>query len=353
MPSSAEILMAAARGEHVRHDVESSLSSAAAEGMLGLLARAAERVPRTLRLQAMAMEARSAGMVTELARIARAFEDAGIPLLAYKGAILAQQLYGAAGARAFSDLDVIVDPASADAGERVLRDLGYRECQPLSERQRKTNRRFVGETLFLDDASGVLADFHWLFSHVQFPLRIPFAEAWERRQSVLVDGHLFQTLGNTDLVVLTCSHAAKHLWHRLELLAQIGALARREEDWNAVDELAVAAGVARQTGLSFLLVRDLLEIAPPPLPQCLAAAGPVLGPVREIVARNLFAETRRMDAAGGDHFLLADRRRDAFRSLVLGALVPTHADWQGSHLPDALQWVVRPFRLLRKRLLPL
>jgi hypothetical protein len=353
MPSSAEILMAAARGERVRDDVEPCLSAAAAEGMLGLLARSAESVPRTLRVQAMAMEARSAGMVSELARIVRAFDDAGVALLAYKGAILAQQLYGAAGARAFSDLDVIVDPASADAGEQILRRLGYRECQPLTESQRRTNRRFVGETLFLDDTSGVLADFHWLFSHVQFPLRIPFADAWKRRQSVVVDGHPFQTLGNTDLVVLTCSHAAKHLWHRLELLAQIAALAKRDEDWNAIDLLAVAAGAARQTGLSFLLAGDLLDITPPPLRQSLAAAEPVFGRVRAIVTGNLFAETRRMDAARSDHFLLADRRRDALRSLALGAIVPTHTDWQGSNLPDALQWIVRPFRLLRKRLLQL
>jgi hypothetical protein len=353
MPSPAEILIAAARGERVRDDVEPHLSAAAAEGMLGLVARSAESVPRALRVQAMAMEARSAGMVTELARITAAFDQAGVPLLAYKGAILAQQLYGAAGARAFSDLDVIVDPAGADAGEAILRRLGYRECQPLTASQRRTNRRFVGETLFLDDASSVLADFHWLFSHVQFPLRLSFADAWSRRQRIVVDGHPFQTLGSTDLVILTCSHAAKHLWHRLELLAQIGALARRDEDWSAVDRLAVASGAARQTGLSFLLADDVLGIAHPPLPRCLAAARPVFGAVREIVAGNLFAETRRMDAAGNDHFLLADRRRDALRSLALGALVPTHADWQGSSLPDALQWLVRPFRLLRKRLRPL
>jgi len=350
MAIAREILRAAVRGERIAEDVEPFVSVAAAEGVAGLLARAAEQIPRALHVQALAMEARAAGMVAELARIARAFDDAGIPLLAYKGAILAQQLYGSAGARAFSDLDLIVDPASAAAGEAILGRLGYRECQPLTASQRKTNRRFAGETLFVDDSSGVLADFHWLFSHVQFPLRIPFAEGWERRQSVVVDGHLFQTLGELDLVVLTCSHAAKHLWHRLELLAQIAALARRELDWQAVDRLAVAAGAARQTGLSFLLAREELAVPTPPVPRCLAAAEPLLGRAREIVARNLYAESRRTDAAGRDHFLLADRRRDALRSLLLGALVPTHSDWHGSHLPDPLQWVVRPFRLLRKRL---
>jgi hypothetical protein len=348
--NAREALISAARGERVTVDVEPFVSAAAAEGMIGLLARAAERIPRPLRVQALAMEARAARMVVEMARVTAAFDEARIPLLVFKGAVLAQQLYGDAGARGFSDVDLIVDPANAEAGEAVLRRLGYHETEPLTEGQRSTNRRFVGESLFLDDASGVLADFHWLFSHAQFPLRIPFADAWQRRQSVTIDHYTFETLGESDLVVLTCSHAAKHLWHRLELLAQIAALTKRTVDWSAVEQLAIDAGVARQTGLSFLLARDVLGIQPPPLSRCLAAAQPVLEEVRELVARNLFCERRRSDAAGWDHFLLADRRRDALRSLALGALVPTHADWQNSRLPDALQWLVRPFRLIGKRL---
>jgi hypothetical protein len=351
--TAREILIAAARGDRVQEDVEPFLSAAVAEGMTGLLARAAERVPRPLRVQALGMEARAARMIVELARIARAFDEAGIPLLVFKGAVLAQQLYGDPGARAFSDIDIITGPETAEAGETLLQRLGYRETEPIGDAQRRTNRRFAGESLFIDDrrdgASGVLADFHWRFSHVQFPLRIEFDEAWERRQTVVVDGHVFATLGDTHLAVLTCSHAAKHLWHRLELLAQIAALTKRKADWQAVERRAIAAGAARQVGLSFLLVRDILGVVLPPIPRCLEAAIPVLEVVREIVAHNLFAERRRSDATGRDLFLLLDRRRDALRSLTLAAIVPTYADWHETRLPAAAHWVARPLRLLWKR----
>ena len=353
--TAREILIAAARGDRVQGDVEPFLSTAAAEGMTGLLARSVEGVPRALRVQALGMEARAARMIAELARIAGAFDETGIPLLVFKGAVLAQQLYGDPGARAFSDVDVIVDPVTAEAGEALLQRLGYREIEPMGEAQRRTNRRFGGESLFIDDAregaSGVLVDFHWRFSHVQFPLRIDFADAWEHRQTVVVDGHTFATLGETHLAVLTCSHAAKHLWHRLELLAQIAALTKRKIDWPDVERRALQAGAARQVGLSFLLARDILGVAPPPLPGCIAAAGPVLEAVREIVAHNLFSERRRSDATGRDLFLLLDRRRDALRSLTLAAFVPTHSDWHGSRLPAVLHWVIRPWRLMGKRLI--
>ncbi|HXH40309.1 MAG TPA: nucleotidyltransferase family protein [Thermoanaerobaculia bacterium] len=352
--ASRDVLIAVARGERVSEDVEPFLEAAAAEGLTGLLARSAEQMPRALRVQALGMEARSARMIAELARIAAAFDVARIPLLVFKGAVLAQQLYGDPGARAFSDIDVIVDPANAEAGEMLLQRLGYRETEPMTTAQRRTNRRFDGESLLVDDvrerASGVLADFHWRFSNLQFPLRIDFAAAWERRQSVIVDGHSFATLGEADLAVFTCSHAAKHLWHRLELLAQAAALTKRTVDWQAVERLAIDAGVARQVGLSFLLTRDILDVAPPPIPHCLAAAAPVLESVRRIVDRNLFAENRRSDARGSDLFLLLDRRRDAVRSLLLAIFVPTHSDWRGSNLPAALHWIVRPFRLLWSRL---
>jgi hypothetical protein len=345
-----ETLIAVARGERVQGDVEPFIPAAAAEGMTGLLARAAESVPRQLRAQAMSIEARGARMVNELARIAGAFDDSHLPMLTFKGAVLAQQLYGDPGARSFTDLDVIVDPASATAGEAVLKRLGYRETEPMSEAQRRTNRRFAGESLFIDDerdsASGVLADFHWRFSHVQFPLRLSFSEAWTRRQTVAIDGHSFATPGPIDVVILTCSHAAKHLWHRLEFLAQIAALAKRDLDWVSVDQLARNAGVSRQVGLSFFLARDILGVPNPPLPWCEAAAEPFLGTVRTIVDQNLFSEHRRTDATGRDLFRLLDRRRDALRSLILAALVPTHADWHGSSLPAVLHWAIRPFRLM-------
>src|SRR5258708_12629051 len=91
--NAREALVAAARRERVAADVEPFVSAAAAEGMIGLLARAAERVPRSLRVQALAMEARAARMVVEMARVTAAFEEARIPLLVFKGPLLPHHLY--------------------------------------------------------------------------------------------------------------------------------------------------------------------------------------------------------------------------------------------------------------------
>jgi hypothetical protein len=289
-----------------------------AEGLSALAARACEGASRELLVDGMRIEARSAAMTAELARIAAAFEATSIPLLVYKGPVLSQQLYGAPHLRAYSDLDVIVAPENADAGEVLLRTLGYEEAEPLTASQRRLHRRVAGETLFF--RGEVLVDFHWRFSHPQFPLRLPFAEAWQRRQAIVVDGYAFPTLGDEDLVVVTASHAAKHLWHRAETQLQVEALRDRAPDWAAVEALARRAGAWRQVQLTFFQP---------------AARPPARG---------------RTDAGGRDLFRLLDRRRDALAALLLAALVPTAADWRGSRLPLWLLAILRPIRLAGKRL---
>jgi len=345
-----ETLLAVARGERVRADIEGLAEGAALEGMTGLLARAAVTSERRLAIQRVALEARSIGMLGELARIARAFEAANVPMLVFKGPVLSQQLYGDPGLRASADLDLIVAPRDAAAGEAILERLGYLEAETLTAAQRRTHRRFGGASLFRG-RDGVPIDFHWTFSNEQFPLHLPFEDVWRRRAELRIGDRTFATLGDADLAVTTCSHAAKHLWHRLEYLAQIAALARRDCDWEAVEQLAIDAGCAKQTGLSFLLARDLLGIAPPPLPRCLALAAPRLEEAKGLAGRALFAGAERaVDATARYLPLLLDRRRDVVRSLLLAILVPTHSDWRASRGPAWLQWILRPLRLAARRL---
>jgi hypothetical protein len=353
-----ETLLAVARGEQVRADVPRLIEAAALEGMLGLLARAATTPDRRLAIQAVTIEQRALGMLEELARVTAAFTAAGVRVLTLKGPVLSQQLYGATGVRASSDLDLLVGPDDAAAGEAILRALGYREAETLSAAQRRTHRRFGGASLFSPETGGIPIDLHWTFSNEQFPLRLAFDDAWKRRAEVRIGDAAFATLGDAafvalgdaDLVAATCSHAAKHLWHRLEFLAQIAALAQRDCDWDLAERVAIEAGVAKQVGFSFLLVRDLLAVPPPPLPRCLALAAPRFAEVKRLAETSLFrGAERRKDATARDLLLLLDRRRDALRSLLLAVFVPTHSDWQRGRGPAWFSWLSRPLRLLSRR----
>jgi hypothetical protein len=346
-PNDRSVLATAARGERVDGTIDAAtVRLAATERMTGLLAHLAADPPRELQMVAAAIHARALSLSAELARIVAAFRDANIPLLALKGPVASQQLYGHPGLRLFADLDLIVDEASAVRGEALLEALSYRDEEKMTPAQRATKHRFHNGTPFVSDARATTVDFHWRFGHVQFPLALPFADAWRRRTAVDLTGTPIPTLGLTDLAIFTCSHAAKHFWTPLEMLAQIAALVRLAEmDWKEVDRVAVASRAARQVGLSFLIAQDVIGSAIPPLPRCLAASRPVFARLQERLAK-----PHDHDAGGRDLFLILDRKRDVIAAAAASIFFPTHSDWAAAEMPHVLYWVARPLRLLRARL---
>jgi hypothetical protein len=335
---SRRALIAVARGERLDPALvtEALVAAAEREGLLGLLARATNGGPRSLRVRATALEARNAIMLAELQRIAAAFVD--VKLLVFKGPLLSQQLYGDPHLRDFSDLDLLVAPEDVDRAIAILAALGYRDPEPVPRDKLALHRRSNNASILVHDAKRIVVDLHWRFTPAHLPPDLSFSEVWSRRATALG----MQTLGAEDLALLVATHAAKHLWNKLELFAQIHALGRGRVDWHVLDELATRTRVQRQVGLSFVLAGEILGTPLPPLERSLAAAAPVIANVRKLAA------TKKPDASGRDHFLLLDRRRDAWRALAVAALVPTHADWGERTSRGA--WVRRPFRLLTKYL---
>lgn len=88
-------------------------------------------------------------------RIADALESAGIPALALKGAVLAEQLYGDEAMRGYLDVDVLVPRALLPRAMQPLRQLGYFE--------RASGGRQSSLHVALEHAEGVLPplDLHW------------------------------------------------------------------------------------------------------------------------------------------------------------------------------------------------
>jgi hypothetical protein len=352
--------VAAVRGEPLPPgdlDFPALLAAAEAHGVLPLLARSGvvRTLPpewqRRLGVLSIAHTARSQRALGTLARLVAAFRAAALPLVCWKGPLLADQLYGDPSLRAFTDLDVIVAPRETERAEALLEDLGYRPQSRLTRSQRATLRRFGSERLFLDAEGQTAIDLHWRFGNAGFPLPLEFDDAWARHVEWDVAGVRYPTLGPVDLVVTATAHGAKHLWHKLELLATAARLGERALDWDAVDALAGDLHLQRALGLAFLLAESVLGSPPPPVPRALSAARAVFPAVRNLVEENLFsARAVQRDAGPRQLWLLADRRRDVARAVAAALFVPTHADWQAAALPGWAYWLLRPARLLGRSL---
>ena len=281
-------------------DVSTFLTSAAAEGLLGLLhARVAatgtaEYLPPALaaglRAGAHRQVALELALRVELRRVVAAASSRGLDVLLMKGASLAYDVYPDPAWRVRSDVDMFIRAGDRARVRACLDDLGY-VCEP------EVSGRFVSYQFHSQriDAHGVrhLCDVHWKVANPQrFADAVGFDELAGAAVPLPLLGPDARGLGRTHALWLACVHRAAHHYDRdtLVWLYDVHLL------MNALDAAGVARfiALAERTGVRRICLRALLlararfgtEI--PPMAIAALEAAPVdepsavfLGPVRK------------------------------------------------------------------------
>lgn len=195
---------------------------------------------------------RNRQLIAELRAIQRAAADAGVDVMALKGARLATDFYRTPALRPMSDLDLLVRPHHVESFRAVLRSRGYAEVPAgpsyvdvgqLDEQSREHCwfiRRPDLEILIefrvtpFELAVGRLTDFdgayHALMAHET-------ARVWER-SSVGPEG--VRLMAPEDLLFHVATHmAAKHLHFRLIWLVDLARIAAASSiDWHVLARMA-------------------------------------------------------------------------------------------------------------------
>ena len=112
----------------------------------------------------------------ELVRIVKRFEKKGIPVLPFKGPVLALQAYGNLGSRHVGDLDMMVPPESVKNAEDILGQQGYKRIHPEFDLTQKQHAAYLGLThhfAYFCQERGIKVELHWRFGSIRylFPLR--------------------------------------------------------------------------------------------------------------------------------------------------------------------------------------
>jgi hypothetical protein len=299
-------------------------------------------------------ERRTLRFTAELARILRQFDHHGIRVLAHKGAVLGQFLYGDASMRQFGDLDFLVQAADVSSARSALQQLGYAAKIQLSPRQEKAYLRSGYEHVFGLKIDHNLVEVQWQivprFYAIDFDMKALFSRSIECD----LDGLRLRCVGGEDLMLVLCVHAAKHEWAQLGMLRDIAALARLDLDWGWIDAEARRLGIMRILAISLLLARNLLGLNPPDpqIVQCqnadaLAAA---------VEAALLRGADPQPESAAYFHFMTRVRERWQDRTRLIWRLVttPSVGEWHAVRLADFLFPLYRGVRALRlmRRLSP-
>jgi len=323
----------------------------------------APRVPAAAlaRLQASYMRALRHGALyeRELIRILDLLASRGIEVVPYKGPLLGALTQADAGLRSFVDLDILIRKRDLPRILEALGELDYRAQLELRPAQLAALLRFDYEMPLERERDRSLVDLQWA-SPPRF-LSLPAGPdvAGARFATVTLAGRQVRTLCVEDLLLVLCSHGAKHIWERLQWIADVAALIETAPslDWQALLDRAASWRRRRMLLLGLALARGLFDTELPTSVLDAIVADPAVERLAGRVMATLFdPAAAELSVPEQTRFLASamDRRSDALRYLARVALTPTPGDWETVALPGWFTmgyYAVRPLRLLIKYVL--
>src|SRR5262245_23133689 len=178
-----------------------------------------------------------------------------IPVIPYKGPVLATLVYGDLAFRQISDLDVIVPIEEVSRAKELLICRGYR---PEREIGLDEILRTEKDLTLLWDERGINFELHWGITSERDPIQIEPSRLWEQLKNAPFSRTTVLWPQTEDLLLILCIHGAKHRWARLGWLCDIAEMTRVEGmNWTRALDNASTLGGRRILLLGLLLARDL------------------------------------------------------------------------------------------------
>jgi len=204
-------------------------------------------------------------LASELIRLQRLAEERGIPLLPFKGPLLAQIAYGDLTLRQFSDLDILVRRQDFRPLAEILTRRNFVPYFPI-ERYREDRVLFDlnNDCPFYDRKRGIAIELHWeFFRKLALPTAV-FAP-WAETRRVTLNGVELHTLKDETHLLYHSLHGSKHLWERLIWIVDIDRFLREcpDLDWEEILSKARRLGARKMFLLGIFLANELLAT---PLP---------------------------------------------------------------------------------------
>jgi hypothetical protein len=289
-------------------------------------------------------------LAAELLRLLRSFNENEVPVVAFKGPLLAEAVYGDLFLREFRDLDLLIRVQDLTKAEDTLLANGYTAQFPDRD-YRTAFLSYFGQYAFRRGQSDLWVDLHWQFSGdgVVFPLRA--AEVWPRLIEETIAGRTVPSLARDDQALFLAAHGTKEGWRNLLWLCDFAEFLRRYQDldWIALLERAARSHSSRQLLLAVDLAATMLDApAPAELFQKARNSSAVQSLARRARERMLLTAPR----GSWEEFRFGLNTHDKWlhRLLPIKAFLTTRTvgDHRAMPLPKSLwglYYLTRPFRL--------
>jgi hypothetical protein len=352
------------------------------------------RVPKSILSQLMKLylmnSSHNQRLTCALQDLGTLFNLHNVPILFFKGPVLAEVAYGSIHLRRFSDIDILIHRADLPVVRQLLMSQGFQpqnvilaalqEPNPCLEKLNHLDSSSIKdraehdaieaashseEEAFIHQENFVTLDLHWQLMPSFFPVPFDLDQIWRTCQSFEVENTKVDSLNPEDLLLYLCAHGSKELWRNLIWVCDIAEVVRAYPalPWLHLWERSKALGMERMFLLGLALAHNLLDMPLPPPLQKPVLEHTAVQELVEIFKRRIFTdievllETRETGFwlfHNPLHLKLRDRLRDRLPQYwltLLFTITPNSEDQQFLALPKALyplHYVVRPIRIFYK-----
>jgi hypothetical protein len=296
----------------------------------------------------------------ELIQLNKAFDEKGIALVPYKGALLSQLLHGDYISRETVDTDFLIRPQDFSAVRNLFLQLGYKSNYYYSaDYESYLLKRDAEYQFYKEMPNGTTSkiEIHWNVIHKMEDITIKNEDLLNRLEVLQLPGASVRTLNLEDtLLIMLIHHGVNDIWRSLKHVSEIALFLDKYSDkidWISFRKKLVDMRILNVSMVGFTMAEQLFGVN---APADLIFPGKLTEDVMDDILDFPPKNTHKL-VLGNFYRQLA--LRDSFLhrlrltgSYILTAITPNMRDVQRLPLPysfRSLYWILKPFMLFRKR----
>jgi hypothetical protein len=233
----------------------------------------------------------------------------------------------------------------------LLEEAGFKTDLHLTAREEQAYLAAGYEFTFHSANNPNVLELQWQILPRFWTVDFDTKDLFVRSQGVQIGERSIPTLGNEDLVLVLCAHAAKHAWSKLSWIRDVAELSQaRNLDWDQVIDGAGRLGLRRIVAITFGLATRAFTTPVPPAVQRLIETDSLIIRIADQTFSNLEAGVEPdLESLSYFQFMaqLRERRMDRWRSWGRLAATPGVSEWSLVRLPRFLFPLYRGVRIAR------
>ncbi|WP_433967061.1 nucleotidyltransferase domain-containing protein [Tunturiibacter gelidiferens] len=289
----------------------------------------------------------------ELISLLRAFDQAKIAAMPFKGVVLGASVYHDLTTRPAGDLDVLIRYTDVLPAAAILLKRGYELKTPVRANGMPVPS-YCYEYHFERQTDGMVMELRWRLelSSRHFKRDLGMDWVWPRRRTAMLAGAEVPVMSPEITLLVLCMHGSKHVWSRLIWIRDVAQLLDSVPglDWQEVLHEGKRLGLRRTLTLGVLLAHRVAGAAVPPAVLRRYESDTTARKLAQYIEESLFNAPGNRPAARLPYGIQLLGFRDRINFLLsLDFVRPNERDQAALALPKLLYplyYLIRLFRIL-------